>query len=119
MALWISSPYPDSGPDGALHVAAGLWLLAHGVELVRSDTLSGHPAPVGIVPLLLVALPAWLAHRAARDVCGPPRPAATDGRGALCAVAWVSAGRRGCRGLRGGRTADRRTRCSAALICRW
>ncbi|MFD9437590.1 DUF6350 family protein [Streptomyces sp. NPDC060001] len=66
--LWISSPYPDSGPDGALHVAAALWLLAHGTELVRADTLSGAPAPIGVTPLLLVALPAWLLYRAARDV---------------------------------------------------
>ncbi|MDQ0950187.1 hypothetical protein QFZ24_004110 [Streptomyces phaeochromogenes] len=65
--LWISSPYPDSGPDGALHIAAGLWLLAHGCELVRTDTLSGVPAPVGVTPLLLVVLPAWLLHRAGRD----------------------------------------------------
>ncbi|MBQ0846973.1 hypothetical protein J8N05_01885 [Streptomyces sp. BH-SS-21] len=65
--LWISSPYPDSGPDGALHVAAALWLLAHGAELVRTDTLSGVPAPIGVTPLLLVALPVWLLHRAARD----------------------------------------------------
>ncbi|MFI6281357.1 DUF6350 family protein [Streptomyces sp. NPDC050988] len=65
--LWISSPYPDSGPDGALHVAAGLWLLAHGCELVRTDTLSGVPAPVGVTPLLLVVLPTWLLHRAGRD----------------------------------------------------
>ncbi len=35
MMLWISSPYPDSGPSGSLHVAAALWLLAHGVELVH------------------------------------------------------------------------------------
>ncbi|MGV9450637.1 cell division protein PerM [Streptomyces sp. NPDC003635] len=67
MVLWISSPYPDSGPGGALHVAAALWLLAHGVELVRADTLSGVPAPVGVTPLLLVVLPVWLVHRAARD----------------------------------------------------
>ncbi|MFF1443000.1 DUF6350 family protein [Streptomyces sp. NPDC058295] len=67
MVLWISSPYPDSGPDGALHVAAALWLLAHGAELVRVDTLSGVPAPVGVTPLLLLALPAWLVRRAARD----------------------------------------------------
>ncbi|MFF0005730.1 DUF6350 family protein [Streptomyces tibetensis] len=71
--LWISSPYPDSGPGGAMHVAAALWLLAHGAELVRTDTLSGVPAPLGLPPLLLFALPVWLLHRAARD--------ATDGGG--------------------------------------
>ncbi|CAM5651468.1 Integral membrane protein OS=Streptomyces alboniger OX=132473 GN=CP975_21520 PE=4 SV=1 [Streptomyces alboniger] len=67
MMLWISSPYPDSGPGGALHVAAALWLLAHGAELVRPDTHSGVAAPVGVTPLLLLALPAWLVHRAVRD----------------------------------------------------
>ncbi|WP_250567764.1 DUF6350 family protein [Streptomyces sp. Tu102] len=67
IALWISSPYPDSGPDGALRIASVLWLLAHGAELVRTDTLSGVPAPVGVTPLLLLALPVWLVHRAARD----------------------------------------------------
>lgn len=67
IVLWISSPFPDSGPDGALHVAAGLWLLAHGVELIRTDTLSGLPMPVGVTPLLLLALPVWLLHRAARE----------------------------------------------------
>ncbi|WP_369376903.1 DUF6350 family protein [Streptomyces sp. cg36] len=65
--VWISSPYPDSGPGGALRSAAGLWLLAHGARLVRPDTLSGVPAPVGVVPLLLMGLPVLLAHRAARD----------------------------------------------------
>ncbi|WP_454321016.1 cell division protein PerM [Streptomyces phaeoluteigriseus] len=74
MVLWISSPYPDSGPGGALHVVAALWLLAHGLDLVRADTLSGVPAPVGVTPLLLLALPVWLLHRAARD--------AVDGGGA-------------------------------------
>ncbi len=69
--LWISSPYPDSGPGGALHVAAALWLLSHGVELVRADTLSGGAAPMGVPPLLLLAVPVYLLHRAARD--------ATDG----------------------------------------
>lgn len=67
IVLWISSPYPDSGPGGALKVAAVLWLLAHGAELVRADTLSGLPAPVGVTPLLLLMLPVWLVHRAARD----------------------------------------------------
>ncbi|MFD0335380.1 DUF6350 family protein [Streptomyces erythrogriseus] len=60
-------PYPDSGPGGALHVAAALWLLAHGAELVRVDTLSGAPAPMGVPPLLLAVVPVWLLHRAARD----------------------------------------------------
>ncbi|MGW8061896.1 cell division protein PerM [Streptomyces ziwulingensis] len=69
--LWISSPYPDSGPGGALHVASALWVLAHGVELVRLDTLSGAPAPVGVTPLLLLLLPVWLVHRAARDATDP------------------------------------------------
>lgn len=80
--LWISSPYPDSGPDGALHVAAGLWLLAHGTELIRTDTLSGAPAPIGVTPLLLVVLPGWLLHRAARDAASP------EGRGHAGQTAW-------------------------------
>ncbi|MCX4964347.1 DUF6350 family protein [Streptomyces sp. NBC_00654] len=87
MVLWISSPYPDSGPGGALHVAAGLWLLAHGAELVRTDTLSGIPAPVATVPLLLSLLPVWLAHRAARGAADPdegrPRPSPAGAFGAV------------------------------------
>ncbi|GFH36075.1 cell division protein PerM [Streptomyces pacificus] len=65
--MWISSPYPDSGPEGALHAAAAIWLLAHGTELIRAETLSEVPAPVGVVPLLLAAVPAFLVYRAARD----------------------------------------------------
>ncbi|MET9373117.1 DUF6350 family protein [Streptomyces sp. NPDC002992] len=88
MAAWISSPYPDSGPGGALHTAAGLWLLAHGVDLVRTETLSGVPAPLGVVPLLLMALPGWLAHRAARDTLEPeegrPRPSTGGAVAAVC-----------------------------------
>ncbi|MFF3826905.1 DUF6350 family protein [Streptomyces griseus] len=87
MVLWISSPYPDSGPGGALRAAAGVWLLAHGAGLLRPDTLSGVPAPVSLVPLLLVVGPVWLAHRAARDAADPeegrPRPSQA---GAFCAV---------------------------------
>ncbi|MFE0063382.1 DUF6350 family protein, partial [Streptomyces sp. NPDC059003] len=82
MVLWISSPYPDSGLDGALHVAAALWLLAHGTELIRTETLSGVPAPVGVTPLLLVALPCWLLHRAARDAADP------EGRAGEPRAAW-------------------------------
>ncbi|MFI9648508.1 DUF6350 family protein [Streptomyces sp. NPDC052040] len=65
--MWISSPFPDNGPGGALRLAASLWLLAHGVVLVRTDTLSGLPAPVGVTPLLLAAGPVWLLYRAGRD----------------------------------------------------
>ncbi|MFE4312561.1 DUF6350 family protein [Streptomyces sp. NPDC056891] len=84
IAGWISSPHPDSGPGGALHLAAGLWLLAHGVDLVRTDTLSGLPAPLGIVPMLLAVLPVWLVHRAARDTLdvadgGDRRPPSASG----------------------------------------
>ncbi|MFC8261079.1 DUF6350 family protein [Streptomyces sp. NPDC057291] len=68
MLVWISSPSSDSGPGGAFHAAAGIWLLAQGAELVRTDTLSGTPAPVGVVPLLVTAVLLWLVHRAARDV---------------------------------------------------
>ncbi|MFF9452595.1 cell division protein PerM [Streptomyces flaveolus] len=69
--LWITSPYPVRGPGDALHVAAALWVLAHGAELIRTDTLSGVPAPMGVTPLLLLAPPVWLVHRAARDATDP------------------------------------------------
>ncbi|MEW1659489.1 DUF6350 family protein [Streptomyces sp. NPDC093707] len=65
LLLWIASPYPDSGPSRALHLAAGLWFMAHGGGLVREAAVG--PAPVGLAPLLLAALPLWLLHRAARD----------------------------------------------------
>lgn len=90
MVLWISSPFPDSGSGGALHTAVVLWLFAHGAELVRSDTLSGAPAPLGVVPLLLLVLPVWLVHRAAREATEPGegRPRAP----ARVAVPAVAAG---------------------------
>jgi len=88
MVLWISSPYPDSGPGGALHVAASLWLLAHGAELVRVDTLSSVPAPMGVTPLLLVLLPVWLVRRAARDADG----GGAGWAGVVCGYLLVAAG---------------------------
>ncbi|MEU8893238.1 DUF6350 family protein [Streptomyces sp. NPDC048442] len=81
MVLWISSPYPDSGAGAALHVAAGLWLLAHGADLVRHDTLSGVAAPVGLTPMLFAVLPVWLAHRAARDALEDDDGGEDDGEG--------------------------------------
>lgn len=95
--MWISSPYPDSGPGGALHAAAAMWLLAHGTELIRAETLSEVPAPVGLVPLLLTALPAFLVYRAARDAVetaeGPQQPSAsTVAMGVSCGYLLVAAG---------------------------
>ncbi|WP_329137170.1 cell division protein PerM [Streptomyces sp. NBC_00670] len=82
LALWVTSPYPDGGPDGALHLAASLWLLGHGVELLRTDTLSGVAAPVGVTPLLLPALPVWLLYRAGRDAVDASREGRGGRRGA-------------------------------------
>ncbi|MEV6563964.1 cell division protein PerM [Streptomyces kronopolitis] len=65
LLLWVASPAPDSGPSRALHLAADLWLSAHGGDLVRA-TRSGAWAPVGVTPLLLVVVPVRLLHRAAR-----------------------------------------------------
>ncbi|MCM2426644.1 cell division protein PerM [Streptomyces sp. RKAG337] len=78
--LWISAPFPDSGLDGALRIAADLWLLAHGASLLRTDTLSGLPAPVGVTPLLLTVLPGWLLYRAAAHAVSPPEG---EGEGAV------------------------------------
>ncbi|PZT76213.1 MULTISPECIES: cell division protein PerM [unclassified Streptomyces] len=85
-ALWISSPAPDSGPGEAFHAAAALWLLAHGAELVRTATLTGAPAPMGVVPLLLAVLPVWLVHRAARDVLEPDEGRVAPSPGAAFAL---------------------------------
>ena len=83
LLLWVASPYPDSsGPSGALRIAADLWLLAHGAMLVREDTRSGAPAPVGLTPLLLAVLPVWLLYRAARhalEQAEPEEPDVPDG----------------------------------------
>ncbi|MFI0784758.1 DUF6350 family protein [Streptomyces lydicus] len=84
LLLWVASPYPDSGPSRALHLAADLWLLAHGGDLVRTATPSGTAAPVAVTPLLLSVLPVWLLHRAARHTLATaPAPADPDrtGRG--------------------------------------
>ncbi|MFG1808892.1 DUF6350 family protein [Streptomyces sp. NPDC049040] len=63
LLLWVVSPFPDSGIGGALHLGASVWLLAQGADLVRDDTLSGVPAPIGVMPLLLSALLGWLLYR--------------------------------------------------------
>ncbi|MGI5252027.1 cell division protein PerM [Actinacidiphila glaucinigra] len=86
--LWVVSPFPDSGLDGALHVAADCWLLAHGGDLVRTETLSGAAAPIGVTPLLLMAFPVWLLYRAGADAVVP----ASDGKVARSAVAWLIGG---------------------------
>ncbi|MFI1622450.1 DUF6350 family protein [Streptomyces lydicus] len=102
LLLWVASPFPDSGPSRALHLAADLWLLAHGGDLVRTATPSGTPAPVAVTPLLLAVLPVWLLHRAARHTLAtapapadPGRPGRGPGRAAPAAAAPDGAGARG------------------------
>jgi hypothetical protein len=96
LLLWITSPYPDGGPGGALHIAADLWLMAHGAPLVRTETLDGAPAPVGLVPLLLCAVPVWLLHRTARGAVRGPAPGGflgeDEGGPPWRSVGWISAG---------------------------
>ncbi|WP_329365641.1 DUF6350 family protein [Streptomyces sp. NBC_00669] len=89
LMLWIGSPFPDTSLGGALHVGADLWLLTQGADLVRTDTLSGDPAPVAVAPLLLSVLPAWLVFRGTssavaaavdgKDADGPERATGEDG----------------------------------------
>ncbi|MEV7378059.1 cell division protein PerM [Streptomyces lydicus] len=102
LLLWVASPFPDSGPSRALHLAADLWLLAHGGDLVRTATPSGTPAPVAVTPLLLAVLPVWLLHRAARHTLAtapapadPGRTGRGPGRAAPAAAAPDGAGARG------------------------
>ncbi|MFD7387375.1 DUF6350 family protein [Streptomyces sp. NPDC059852] len=96
MVLWVVSPYPDSGPGGALRIAAVLWLLGHGAELVRAGTLSGASVPVGVTPLLLFVLPVCLVHRAARDAAAdggdgaPPVPGPTAWAGVVLGYLGVA-----------------------------
>ncbi|WP_237514462.1 MULTISPECIES: DUF6350 family protein [unclassified Streptomyces] len=71
VVLWVSSPFPDSGPGGALRLAASLWFLGHGTTLTRSSLVTGDSVPLGVVPLLLPLLPLWLLHRAAREAAEP------------------------------------------------
>lgn len=80
LLLWVASPYPHGGPGDALRIAAGIWLLAHGAELVRTETLGGGAAPVGLTPLLLTGLPVLLLFRAGR--------AARPAHAMPAAVAW-------------------------------
>ncbi len=90
LALWIISPYPDSGPAGALRIAADLWLLAHGAALVRTETLTGVPAPIGMTPLLLSVVPCTLLYRAARHALEPPEHAPPDMPGPLPRTAFTA-----------------------------
>lgn len=90
LLLWIGSPFPDGGLGGALHLGAGLWLLAQGAELVRTETLSGDPAPVALTPLLLSALPAWLLYRGTASAVTAEET--RDVREAARVAGWVLAG---------------------------
>lgn len=86
LVFWIAAPGADTGLGAALHVAADLWLLAHGVELVRTRG-DGVVVPVGVTPLLLAVLPLWVLYRVARRMVGRG-----DGLSAVGAVGWVVLG---------------------------
>ncbi|WP_042401031.1 cell division protein PerM [Streptacidiphilus carbonis] len=58
--LWIVTPYVQDGPGGALHLAACLWLLAQGAELLRPGG-----APLAVPPLLVTVLVLVPLYRAA------------------------------------------------------
>ncbi|MFI1119726.1 DUF6350 family protein [Streptomyces hygroscopicus] len=100
LLLWITSSSPESSPDGALHVAADLWLLGHGADLVRTQTLSGHSAPVGLTPLLLSVVPCWLLYRAGQHAVYQAEPDEDGGQWVpeesvvdpRTAFAWVTGG---------------------------
>ncbi|WP_051871482.1 cell division protein PerM [Streptomyces sclerotialus] len=66
LLLWIAAPAPAGSPSGALHVAADLWLLAHGADLVRTAGPGAAAVPVGVTPLLMVAVPVALLYRCAQ-----------------------------------------------------
>jgi hypothetical protein len=89
LLLWVASPAPQGGPEGALHVAAALWLTAHGAGLVRTSTITGEAVPVDLTPLLLAVLPLWLISRAVRHALAD-EPA--DGSHAARIAATVAAG---------------------------
>ncbi|SES19095.1 DUF6350 family protein [Streptomyces qinglanensis] len=91
LLLWTVSPYPVGGADEALRTAADLWLLAHGAQLVRQETLTGPVAPVGVTPLLLTAVPVWLLWRATREAMDT-RPSTDDDYGPPEVAVWVSGG---------------------------
>ncbi|MGW5949697.1 cell division protein PerM, partial [Streptomyces celluloflavus] len=96
LLVWIVAPYPDGDPSAALHIAADLWLLAHGGDLVRPGTHAGPAVPVALTPLLLTVLPVWLLHRAARHTLATADEDRTDaaaGRtGALARLGGLLAG---------------------------
>ncbi|NJQ00683.1 cell division protein PerM [Streptomyces zingiberis] len=93
LGLWIvSADAGAQGVEGALRAAAALWLLGHGVELLRV-TEAGATAPVGLPPLLLGLFPLWLLYRTARRATGAGEPPASPGGGAVFAtLGWLCAG---------------------------
>ena len=99
--MWITSPYPDSGPEAALRVAGALWLLAHGADLVRPDALTGAAVRSASPRCCSCCCPAWLVHRAAarpsratrtRTVDGGPEPAGSGRSARSPRTGWLLGG---------------------------
>ncbi|MFJ2186854.1 DUF6350 family protein [Kitasatospora sp. NPDC087861] len=72
LALWVATPYADSGAASATRLAGALWLLGHGAPVLRGDA----DAPLTVTPLLLGVLAVVQLYRAAARVAARrgPRP---------------------------------------------
>ncbi|MFC1409041.1 DUF6350 family protein [Streptacidiphilus sp. N1-12] len=83
LLLWIVSPYVVAGPGGVVHLAACVWLLAHGADLVRPATYGspgygGPGVPLAVTPLLVSVLALVPLYRAGVRIGSPRPPSAED-----------------------------------------
>jgi hypothetical protein len=85
---WVAAPHPSSRAGGAVRSAGQLWLMAHHVPL---DVPGGS---IGLAPLGLTVLPAWLlvaaGRRVGRALAGAGR--AGGARDRLVALAALTGG---------------------------
>ncbi|MHA6760507.1 cell division protein PerM [Streptacidiphilus sp. PAMC 29251] len=83
LLLWIVTPYVVAGPGGVVHLAACVWLLAHGADLVRPATYGspgygGPGVPLAVTPLLVSVLALLPLYRAGVRAGSPQPPSDQD-----------------------------------------